>query len=271
MIHRNSLVIIFLAIAVISFSSWGFAAAPSDEIDQEAAPKPTNSDAPVPEEKPAQMEEIIVQPSPDTIQPAMIPVYNPPLRGAPRGRIGGGSRGIGDDMYTLFVLAPDHVGRTSHEQPTLFWYLSKTSEYSIELTLIESTALSPLLETRIGPPVHAGVHALQLKDYDVHLERGVEYQWFVSIVPDPKHRSKDVLAGGAIERIDIPVEVNDKLSQGGEWESVLVYAESGLWYDAISALSSLGEKLSDDAVPNQARSSLLDQVGLPGSEITQAE
>ena len=38
---------------------------------------------------------------------ANMPVYNPPSRGAPAGRIGGGTRG-GQNVFVLSVLAPDH-------------------------------------------------------------------------------------------------------------------------------------------------------------------
>src|SRR4051794_27821202 len=40
------------------------------------------------------------------------PVYQPPMRGAPSGRVGGGTRGAAGGMPTLDVLAPDHVGLT---------------------------------------------------------------------------------------------------------------------------------------------------------------
>ena len=52
---------------------------------------------------------------------AVAVVYHPPLRGAPAGRIGGASRGgaPGVALPALEVLAPDHVGLTAREQPTL--------------------------------------------------------------------------------------------------------------------------------------------------------
>src|SRR5437867_13335867 len=53
---------------------------------------------------------------------ASAPVYKPPLRGAPGGRVGGGTRGTQErDIFVLSVLAPDHTGLTTREQPSLFW------------------------------------------------------------------------------------------------------------------------------------------------------
>ena len=39
---------------------------------------------------------------------ASAPVYKPPLRGAPGGRVGGGTRGTGREAFILSVLAPAH-------------------------------------------------------------------------------------------------------------------------------------------------------------------
>lgn len=58
--------------------------------------------------------------------PAGMPVYQPPLRGAPGGRVGGSSRGAGDELPSLYALAPDHTGLTAQEQPCLYWYLSQS-------------------------------------------------------------------------------------------------------------------------------------------------
>ena len=87
---------------------------------------------------------------PQKLTPAVgTPVYKPPLRGAPGGRVAGGTRGTGDEALTLSVLAPDHTALTVQEQPSLYWSLSKPSPYPIELTVIDHQAIQPLLETRL--------------------------------------------------------------------------------------------------------------------------
>ena len=48
-----------------------------------------------------------------------VPVYKPPVRGAPGGRVGGGTRGT-DQTFVLSVVAPNHTGLTMQEQPELF-------------------------------------------------------------------------------------------------------------------------------------------------------
>jgi len=67
-----------------------------------------------------------------SVTPVGLPTYRPPLRGAPGGRVGGGTRGIGDEFITLLVLAPNHVGLTVQGQPTLYWYLSKPTNLRLK-------------------------------------------------------------------------------------------------------------------------------------------
>jgi len=197
------------------------------------------------------------------------PVYQPPQRGTPGGRVGGSSRGIEDKLPMLSVLAPDHTGLTVQEQPSLYWYLSKTTTHPFEVTIIEDRAIQPLLETRISTPIEPGVQRVRLADHGMRLSPGVPYRWFVALVVDPDNRSRDVLAGGTIERIAPPEALRAKLARAGKTLAPSIYAEAGLWYDALAAISEL-----IDAAPNtpglrQQRTSLLKQVGL--SEVAEQD
>ncbi len=71
-------------------------------------------------------------------RPGDVPVYKPPKRGSPIGRVAGGTRGVNNGPPLLSALAPDHIGFSVHAQPTLYWYLSEGVSYPIEFTLIET-------------------------------------------------------------------------------------------------------------------------------------
>src|SRR4029078_13123615 len=129
---------------------------------------------------------------------ATFPVYSPPSRGAPGGRIGGGTRG-GQNVFVLSVLAPDHSAFTTTEQPSLYWFISKPTSLPVELTVMDPHGIKPLLETQLPPPTNAGIQRVRLADYNVHLAPGAAYRWFVAVVPDADRRSKDILAGGGHE------------------------------------------------------------------------
>jgi hypothetical protein len=192
---------------------------------------------------------------------ANTPVYVPPLRSAPGGRVGGSTRGT-KIMPMLSALVPDHTGLTAQEQPSLFWYLAGTTIYPVELTITEDRAIQPLLETRISPPIQPGIQRVRLADYGVRLSMDVPYRWFVSLVVDPDSRSRDNVAGGAIERVALSKADRAKLDGSGKTKAPSIYAEMGLWYDALIAISDLIDAAPNDPALHQQRTLLLDQVGL---------
>lgn len=190
------------------------------------------------------------------------PVYTPPRRDAPRGRIGGGTRGPGDSLLGLYVLAPDHTGLTVQDQPEFYWHLSEATEYPIEFTLIEESAISPVVEAQIPSPDRTGIQRIQLSTYRVGLKDNAEYRWFVAVVADPNSRSKDILAGGFIEKIKTSDALRTRLAQGQDDWAPYVYAEEGIWYDALAAISKLIDAAPNDAALRRQRTELLEQVGL---------
>ncbi len=195
--------------------------------------------------------------------PGRMPVYKPPRRGVPAGRLAGGTRGIGDQLPFLCVLTPEHIGLTIQEQPSLYWFLPELTSYPIEFTIIEFWGIQPLLETPLKPPVQPGVQSIRLKDYGVRLQPGVQYKWFVVLVPDSDHRSKDIITGGEIERITLSDTLRARLKQTNTSEAVHIFAEAGIWYDALSSISELIEAAPNDMVLRKQRVSLLRQVSLP--------
>jgi hypothetical protein len=193
---------------------------------------------------------------------ADMPEYIPPVRSAPGGRVGGSTRGIGTPP-TLSALAPDHTGLTIQEQPSLCWYLSKPTSYPIEFTIIDDRAIQPLIEKRLSGSLQPGMQRVRLAEYGLRLSVDVLYRWSVALVVDPDNRSRDVIAGGAIERIAPPTELRAKLARAGKTRAPYLYAEAGLWYDALAAISDLIDAAPNDQVLRQERASLLEQVGLP--------
>ena len=190
------------------------------------------------------------------------PIYQPPLRGAPGGRVGGGTRGIGEESIALFALAPNHVALTVQEQPVLYWYLSKPTKYPIELTIIIEKDTHPLSEKRIPLPSRPGIYPLRLSDFDIRLSTGTQYRWFLALIPDTNRRSRDIVAGAIIERVKTPETLRSRLLKASREEIPHVYAEAGMWYDALMAVSNLIDETPNNPVFHKHRAALLEQVGL---------
>jgi hypothetical protein len=194
---------------------------------------------------------------------AKAPAYKPPLRGAPAGRVGGGTRGATErESFSLQVLAPDHVGYTTQEQPCLYWFISKPTSHSVELTVTEKKAVAPLVEKLVKGPEKAGIQSICLADLGVRLKKNVQYKWFVSLVTDAEHRSKDILAGGIIELSEPSPSLATKLKGVDTGNVANIYAEEGIWYDSLWSMSRAIELAPANDELRQLRASFLGQVGL---------
>jgi hypothetical protein len=190
------------------------------------------------------------------------PLYKAPLRGAPGGRLSGGTRGIENNMLYFALLAPRHTGLTFSEQPTLYWFSSEATKCPVELTILMGKEMKSILRVRITDAAQAGFHPIHLADHGIRLQAGVRYQCFVSMLTDPEHASRDIIAGGAIERIAYPDNFQKKLKETDIKRIPHVYAEEGIWYDALNALCSRIDASPDDALLYKQRISLLRQGGL---------
>ena len=191
-----------------------------------------------------------------------VPIYRPPLRGAPGGRVAGGTRAPGRSAMLLSVLAPDHTGLSAQAQPVLTWYISHRLPYPVEVTIIDEQSISPLVEIHLPPPQHPGLQHIRLADYNFRLVPETLYQWFVTLVVDPDRRSKDLITGATILHTVSSEALRVRLAQAGRTREPFVYAAAGLWYDTLTAISTLIEATPQDKGLRQQRAALLEQVGL---------
>jgi hypothetical protein len=160
---------------------------------------------------------------------AAAPVYKPPARGKPRGRVGGGTRSAGAIVAAPLALVPDHTGATLSAQPSLFYSLAALPPQGAKLVfaLTNEESVEPLVESELTRPAAPGVQEIALAKYGVELQPDVEYEWTVTLVTDPEKRSADVITAGWIERVAAPAGLN-AASDPAE------LAAQGLWYDAFA-------------------------------------
>jgi hypothetical protein len=121
----------------------------------------------------------------------------------------------------------------------------------------------PLIRTQFQGKNISGIQALFLKKHNVSLKQGVEYEWSISLVCDPKNRSLDITAQGTIMRVAPSAELASERQRTGEKDLPYFYAKNDLWYDALSTLSNLIQKNPRAKNLRQIRASLLEQGNLP--------
>jgi hypothetical protein len=151
---------------------------------------------------------------------------------------------------------------SAKESPSLYWFLPEATSLSVEVTVVDPDAVTPLLATTSSGPLEAGVYRVSLAEHGARLRPGVEYRWFVALVRDPDERSEDVVSGAGIRYASLEPELGARLAAAAPGHAAHLYAQSGLWYDAFDQLSSWLAEEPDVAVLREHRAALLDQVGL---------
>lgn len=190
------------------------------------------------------------------------PVYKPPLRGAPQGRVGGATRGAAENLPKLEILAPDHVGHTTAEQPVLYWFVSKPVLAKLQVTVASEKSIKPEIEIDIGQPVVPGVQTFSLAAHGLKLKPDVDYEFSVALVTNPAERSSDLMASGIVRRVSVLPGVADEAAKLPALPRSAALAERGIWYDALMVLGDAIAARPDDRSLRLGRAALLDQVGL---------
>ncbi len=196
--------------------------------------------------------------------------YRPPANSIPIRQIGAAGRGgckqINgiDDSFSLQVLAPDSIGQTTFEQPTLYWSISQMVSGRFVFTIMEDSryAVEPLLEVSDDFTMSEGIQTLSLAEYHVKLKPSVVYKWSVSLECDAENPSKNLVSMGLIKQV-APVAALEKSIQEAKLEKLpYLYAISGYWYDALDSLSELIQKHPTDKRWREVLTNLLRQGGV---------
>jgi len=193
------------------------------------------------------------------------PLYAPPKKFTPRARVGGDVRGTDGTDPEVKALVPDHVGYTVKETPAVNWFMSKTTVYQVRFTLRDDRSTRAFQEKIIPTPKQPGIYTINLKELGLVLEPNVQYKWFVSVIRDAESPSKDIVAGGVIERCELSeclTERDIKLTCTDQ--SVMDNARAGLWYDAMGCLCNLIDADPKNDKLRRLRARLLKDVGLNG-------
>lgn len=189
------------------------------------------------------------------------PTYVKPSIGGPGTTVTGGTRGLATPLPLL--LAPvDHMGLTANAQPTLYWRLSQTTPHPVVLVIQAKDAVPTLVNRQLPTLSEAGVHAVDLSEFGVSLQPDVDYEWSIRVVVDPEHPAGDPVAEGTIRRQNLTAAALEKLARVEPQRRVIVLAESGIWYDALDAVSRQIAQYPGEPGPLRQRDSLLEQVGL---------
>jgi len=186
--------------------------------------------------------------------------YVPPDLGAPEVRVSGGTRGAAGNELSVGVIAPAQTGLTIQEQPSLYWYNSRTARTGIRVSIVADSSNQTVLDMQLPGIAEPGIHPFRLRDTKVRLAMDTDYQWSVTAIQS-QNPSENIVASGMIRRVRGSGGASG-VHLRATVDAAVDYARSGLWYDAMQVLSDAIYARPNDAVLRQERSDLLSQVGL---------
>lgn len=191
--------------------------------------------------------------------------YVPPDRGAPGRREGGGTRGncLRGNPPLIALVPVTNFGTTLKAQPTFYWHVPTTTTPLAEFVLLDADD-NEVYRTTFDLNGNSGIIELALEDQAdaPTLEVGQDYHWYFSLICDPGDRSGDIFAEGWIQRIAAPASLTSRLAATPENDRATVYAEAGIWYDALSSLAALRQTQPRNPTISTQWATLLRSVGL---------
>lgn len=131
-------------------------------------------------------------------------------------------------------------GLTTQAQPTVWFYVPKAINTSAEFVL-QNEAGETLYRTRLVPPQQAGIVRVQLPSTAPPLEINKLYRWFFKVKSacNPNQFPQLNYVEGWVQRINPTVALSDRLKRATPEERLALFAENGIWFDAVTTLAEL--------------------------------
>jgi hypothetical protein len=167
----------------------------------------------------------------------------------------------------LTALVPEsQIGRTVSEYPVFFFYFPKGDFDDPQLAefYIEDEKENLINETTLKINNSPGVMSVSIPaNKNVSpLEAGKNYRWSISWICYPDDRSTDAVATGIVRRVELSAEILRELDAADPRQKTVIYAENGIWQDALSTLAAARRANPNDTDLAADWESLLDSVKL---------
>lgn len=170
---------------------------------------------------------------------------------------------IGRSLTPLTPKLPNHPprsGLTVSASPQFFIYSPQTTASTAEFVLKDENEEDIYRNTF---PISGSAKTLVIRlPESVNLEVNRSYHWYFSIVCDPDNLSKNVDINAWTQRVAVNPALANELENADTLTQSGLYAQTGIWYDAIAILAQMRQENSDDAIAAENWQNLLNSAGL---------
>jgi hypothetical protein len=166
---------------------------------------------------------------------------------------------------SLTALVPKNkIARTVSEYPTFFFYLPQTEAELAEFILEDEETGNQIYQQDLTIKNLSGVIGISIPANPnvPPLQVGKKYTWKFTVVCDPDDRSSDQLETGVVRRVELSPDILSQLENADPRRKTFIYAENGIWQDALSNLAAARRANPNELVLQTDWESLLDSVTL---------
>ncbi|GAB4201732.1 MAG: hypothetical protein Fur006_54520 [Coleofasciculaceae cyanobacterium] len=156
-------------------------------------------------------------------------------------------------------------GLTSNEHPRFWFYVpyESNSVRAIEFVLQDDRD-ETLYRTSVSIPSKVGIVGVQVPTTANPLEPNRQYHWFFKVraACDPNQPETLEYVEGWVQRMSLDATLRDRISQASPQQRAALYAEKGIWHEALTTLSQLRRANPNDGAIAKDWTDLLKAVGL---------
>jgi hypothetical protein len=159
-------------------------------------------------------------------------------------------------------------GLTGMTHPTFWFYVPypKTSIVDISFTLQDESNPSDTQiiykNLKLIPTQTPGMMGIVVPKSSRPLVTNKLYHWFMSLNMSCTIGQRPIFVDGWVQRQDLDGDLSAEINQASARRKVTLYAENGLWYDALGTLAGLRSTKPQDAALSQDWQNLLDSIEL---------
>lgn len=196
--------------------------------------------------------------------------FVPTNPGRPGNRVGGGVRGcLSGVPPRLLALIPDsNLGYTTEAYPSFYAYVPNNTAPLMEFSLFETDKTGEhrqLLYRSVMPSQQtAGIVRFSLpEDIGIApLNYDQDYQWSVALICNANNPDAALRTLSWIQRVAPEDGLADQLATADLSQQARLYAENGLWFDALESFVTLRSDNPDDESIQQRWQEFLTSVEL---------
>ncbi len=170
-------------------------------------------------------------------------LFESETEGTPGRLEGAGTRGGCPTSGEFTLLLPsNNFGLTLQALPSFYIYVPTRCQVPVELALLDQQKQQVLYQTTIETTGEPGVVRVDLDSSQApDLEIGKTYYWEATLVMsgDISDRSLDISDYGGIRRVEPTEKFQSQLQNASGLEKAKLYAQTGIWYDALDLLAEL--------------------------------